>query len=124
MKHVDTIIMVEDIERTKEFYMTNFELEIFHDWGAMIIFKNRLAFHQADKIHPQEQISEFLRYKDTGCGNIIIYIETDDIESALKRVRENNITLIHGIVKFPWNEDRIIRIKDPDGYIVEIGQLG
>ncbi|NJL72789.1 MAG: hypothetical protein HC888_15090 [Candidatus Competibacteraceae bacterium] len=123
MKQVDTIVLVKDIEKTREFYTRHFHLEILHDWKTMIVFKNRLAFHQVDKLFPQEELAAHLEFNSMGRGNVVIYLETENLEESLEYVKRNGIEVIHGIVTFPWNKDRIIRVKDPDGYIVEIGQI-
>lgn len=119
MKQVDTIVLVKDIKRISSFYIDLFGLEILHDWDSMIIFKNRLSFHQIDKLEPKS----FSDKLHSGTGGVIIYLELDpgvDLEGILNKLENNGIEIIHGIYKLPWQ--RIIRVYDPEGNIVEIGE--
>lgn len=121
MRHVDTIVLVKNIEKSKAFYTDILKLDIIHDWKSMVIFSNRLALHQADLLHPQE-IRSYIQSDAFGAGNLLIYLETANIEIAFDRLKKKNIELLHGIVKLPWG-GKIFRIKDPDGHIIEIGEL-
>ncbi|HEX7496456.1 MAG TPA: VOC family protein, partial [Candidatus Limnocylindrales bacterium] len=55
-----------------------------------------------------------------GKGNLDIYFETDDLESALNAVVESGAEIIHPIEVQAWGQ-RVFRFHDPDGHIVEIG---
>lgn len=122
MRQIDTILLVEDINKSKDFYLTNFQLSILHDWKSMIIFTNRLALHQADLVYPQEKLKNHIKLDKLGSGNVIVYLETKDIDSVYLKMKEKGVDIIHEIVTFPWNNDRIFRIKDLDGHIIEIGE--
>lgn len=120
MRQVDTIVLVRDILRTKEFYQGVFGLEILHDWGAMIVFRNRLAFHQADKLHPQERMAAEIPSGSLGCGNLVIYIETPDLDATRALLKGRGVPFVHDILSPPWG-GHILRVKDPDGHLVELG---
>lgn len=122
MKQVDTIVLVEDIKKSREFYEGNFKLEILHDWESMIIYKNRLALHQRDLLKP-ESFAQKIKSETKQFNNLIIYIELDQgesLENLLDKLESDNIEIVHGIYKLPWQ--RIIRVLDPDNNIVEIGE--
>ena len=57
----------------------------------------------------------------TANPNLIVYVETDDLEAAFDRVTAQGYRLIHGIEKQPWDQ-RVFRACDPDGNIVEVGE--
>ena len=122
MKQIDTILLVKDINKSKDFYLTHFQLSILYDWKSMVIFTNRLALHQADLVYPQEKLKNHIKLEGLGSGNVIVYLETKDIDSAYLEMKDKGIDIIHEIVTFPWNNDRIFRIKDLDGHIIEIGE--
>lgn len=122
MKHIDTILLVKNIDKSKEFYLKYFQLEIVEDWKSMIIFNNRLSIHQADQLFPQDKLINHIKLDSLGSGNIIIYLETKNIETSYIEMVNNKIEILHEIVTFPWNNDKIFRVKDPDGYIIEIGE--
>ena len=50
-----------------------------------------------------------------------LYFETDDIEEVYAKVAESGAALAHGIREQPWGQ-RVFRLYDPDGHIVEIGE--
>ena len=122
MRQVDTILLVEDIAKSKRFYTEILSFEIIHDWGNMVIFKDRLSLHQANKLLPSIETKKFIKEGKQGSNNIIIYIELEDqnIETVYSELQSKNISFIHGIQKLPWQ--RIFRIMDPDNYIIEIGE--
>lgn len=121
MKQVDTILLVKDIKESHKFYIENFGLEVLHDWDSMMIYKNRLALHQKDKIQPQEFASS-LGAGDNS-GSVIIYIEldrTESLEDKLDYLKNKGVEIIHDIFSLPWQ--RIFRVYDPDRNIIEIGE--
>ncbi len=120
MKHVDTIILVEDIKRSRAFYIDILGLEILHDWDVMLIFKDRFSIHQADRLLPKEEAIKVFQKGKQGQGNVIIYFEVDDIQSTFTKMQDKGVKIIHGIVQLP--QQKIFRMADPDGHIIEIGE--
>jgi len=119
MKHVDTIVLVEDIEISKKFYTEVIGLEILHDWGDMIVFKERFSIHTANKLLPESESKKHIRPGKQGQNNLIIYFEAEDLDVEYQKIVEKGITILHGIVELPWQ--KIFRIYDPDNHIIEIG---
>jgi predicted enzyme related to lactoylglutathione lyase len=120
MKHVNTIVLVADIERSKAFYHKTIGLEIDRDWGSMVIFKGHFAIHQADKLQPEKLVGGTLRAGNQGAGNLVLFFETDRLEAEFERLRDLGCRCLHGIEALPWQ--RLFRIFDPDGHIIEIGE--
>lgn len=122
MKQVDTIVLVKNIKEIDIFYRNILGLEILHDWGDMLIYKNRLALHQVDKLQPEE----FARSMDSinSINNrVIIYLELEKgyvLEDILIKLKDKKVNIIHGVYQLPWQ--RIIRIYDPENNIIEIGE--
>ena len=54
--------------------------------------------------------------------NVELCFETDEIEAVYQRVHEADVEFIHGIREQPWGQ-RVMRLYDPDGHILEIGEL-
>ncbi len=119
MKHIDTIVMVEDIKVSKEFYSNIMGLEIVYDWGNMVVFKERFSIHQANKLMPEQEINKLLHIGKQGSGNLDIYFEAENIEEEYNRLLQKEVKIIHGIIELPWQ--KIFRIYDPDNHIIEIG---
>lgn len=120
MKHVDTIVLVEDIKRSRAFYSDVIGLSVLHDWESMLIFKERFSIHQADLLLPKEVIQPHLSQGKQGRNNIILYFESENLEEDFERVKKSGAIILHGILHLqPWQ--KIFRCFDPDGHIVEIG---
>ena len=119
MKHVDTIVLVEDIKVSKEFYINMIGLEILYDWGNMVIFKDRFSIHQADKLMPEQEINKLIHTGKQGFNNIDIYFEVENIEDEYNKILQKGVKIIHGFIELPWQ--KIFRIYDPDNHIIEIG---
>lgn len=119
MKHIDTIILVNDLDASKAFYTNMMGLEILHDWGNMLVFKERLAIHKANTLQPPEFINGFIHSGSQGLGNLILYFEAGDLEAEYQKLVQAGVKVIHGIVQVPWQ--KLFRVYDPDGHIVEIG---
>ncbi len=119
MKHVDTIVLVEDMKVSKEFYINTIGLEILYDWGNMVIFKDRFSIHQANKLLPEQEINNLVQTGKQGYNNLIIYFEVEDIEDEYNKIVQKGVKIIHGILGLPWQ--KIFRIYDPDNHIIEIG---
>ncbi len=119
MKHVDTIVLVEDIEVSKDFYINVIGLEILDDWGNMVIFKDRFSIHQANKLMPEQEINTLVNSGKQGHNNIDIYFEVENIEEEYNKILQKGVKVIHGIIELPWQ--KIFRIYDPDRHIIEIG---
>ena len=119
MKHIDSIILVKDLNASKAFYSNLMGLEILHDWGNMLVFKDRFAIHKADALQPPEFIHGFIHAGSQGQGNVVLYFEACDLEAEYQKLVQAGVKVIHGIVQVPWQ--KLFRVFDPDGHIVEIG---
>ena len=120
LKHIDTILLVEDITISRRFYAEALGMEILHDWGTMVIFTNRLAVHQASELQPREEAQKFVTPGFYGRGNVVIYLQSDDLDASYRQLKEAGAEIIHPILTLPW--ERIFRIYDPDHYVIEIGE--
>lgn len=119
MKHVDTIVLVEDIKVSKGFYINMIGLEILYDWGNMVIFKDRFSIHQANKLMPEQEINKLVQNGKQGYNNLVIYFEVENIEDEYNKMLRKGLKIIHEIMELPWQ--KIFRIYDPDNHIIEIG---
>jgi catechol 2,3-dioxygenase-like lactoylglutathione lyase family enzyme len=120
LTHVDTIVLVENIEISRKFYTDRLGLEVLHDWQTMVVFKERFAIMQADRLEPQEETQAFLRPGLQGCGNVVIYFQSDNLEACYEQLKAAQVKIVHGILPLAW--ERIFRIQDPDGHVIEIGE--
>ncbi len=119
---VNTIVFVKDIEKSKSFYAEVLKQTVMQDFGALVLFENHLALHQAQSIYQtvfKQGLEEALL--EQGKRNLLIYFESDQLDDMHSRVCEAGAQVIHGIERQAWGQ-KVFRFFDPDGHIVEIGE--
>jgi len=52
---------------------------------------------------------------------MLVYFDSDEIESTYKRLQAAGVEFIEGIQEQPWGQ-RAMRLYDPDGHIIEVGE--
>ena len=118
----NTIVFVNDIVKSRYFYEAILELKIEVDYGVLVIYENRFAIHEGNKLQKtifgkvQRRIQ-----KRFGRKNVDIYFETDQLEKIEKLLQKENIRFIHKIAQQEWGQ-KVLRCYDPDKHIVEIGE--
>jgi catechol 2,3-dioxygenase-like lactoylglutathione lyase family enzyme len=120
LQYQSAVLFVEDIERSKSFYAGTMKMKVDMDMGTNVILKNGLTLWQIDPNHiiPRSIGLEAFRSK---ASRFELCFETEDIEEADRMVREKAISLVHELHEEPWGQ-KTIRVYDPDGHIVEIGE--
>lgn len=120
LKFVCPLICVEDITRSRHFYENILHQEVRYDFGENIEFKSGFAIHL--NTHFQGLLGAPAQYPVTfKANNGELYFETDELETILERLVDNSVEFIHKIHEHPWGQ-RAMRIYDPDGHILEIGE--
>lgn len=120
IRHVNTIVFVQDLARSTAFYRDVLEQKVVADWGAMILFEHGFAIHDGADLVRKVYAGRVVESAPQGHDNLDIYFETDDLEAAYGRVAGSDAAIIHPIERQPWGQ-RVFRFHDPDGHIVEIG---
>jgi catechol 2,3-dioxygenase-like lactoylglutathione lyase family enzyme len=115
----NTIVFVKDIKKSRQFYEEILGLKVVNDFNSIVFFENHFVIHDKKiitrTIFGQEQ--EF----GNKTKNILIYVETDDLENSYKTILMHNVSIIHPIKTQEWGQ-KVFRFFDPDGYIIEIGE--
>lgn len=119
MKYKNVVLVVHDIERSKDFYKIILGLHVMIDLKYYIILKGGICLQSyetwKDMIRRGEQDIIFPSH------NQELYFEEDDLDSFVKKLNEHNITLVHPLKESRWGQ-RVIRFYDPDGHIIEVGE--
>lgn len=120
--YVSAILFVKDIRSSRQFYESTLGQEVEIDHGECVVFKAGFSIWLKEysrkiifKGHNSDNTSE----KDT--AGLELYFETDDIVSLHDKLLRKGTRLLHGIEEQPWGQ-RVFRIYDPDGYIVEFAE--
>jgi catechol 2,3-dioxygenase-like lactoylglutathione lyase family enzyme len=120
MKFICPLIVVKDIEISKNFYETVLEQEVEYDFGENVLFAGGFAIHLQSHFAEQLDISpDDIVPQSNNCE---LYFEEDDLEALLDHLRHiDSLEYIHGITEQPWGQ-RVIRFYDPDKHIIEVGE--
>ncbi|MBN1952227.1 MAG: VOC family protein [Bacteroidales bacterium] len=111
------VIFVEDIDRSRKFYLEYLAQVIEHDFGANILFKSHLSLW---KISPQHEIARVAG--STKKGNTLeLCFETENIGESLQLIKASGAEFLHEVKTEPWGQ-QTFRFFDPDGHLIEIGE--
>lgn len=118
MKYASTVIAVQDIKKSREFYEGLFGLEVVQDYGINISFSCGIALQQEFDwligVHKNE-------IKDKP-NNMELCFEEKDFDRFLEKLEGYpEIELRGDVFEHDWGQ-RVIRFYDPDGHIIEVGE--
>lgn len=120
MKFVCPLIAVEDVAVSRRFYEELLGQKVKFDFGENVTFMGDFAIHL--KTHFAKLLDpEAARAVAVKAHNGELYFETDEPELFEQRLKSENIEWIHPIKEQPWGQ-RVMRVYDPDGHVVEIGE--
>ncbi len=118
MGFVSSIIVVEEIARSRKLYENILHMKVTGDFGIYNVgFEGGLSLYQRALF---EQL--------TGCkvtldknANLAIYFEVDALEELEKEIAANGFEFVHRIREQPWKQ-RTFRFYDYDNHILEIAE--
>ncbi|MFB0919395.1 MAG: VOC family protein [Oscillospiraceae bacterium] len=118
MEYKLPLLAVKDIEASKKFYKELFGQEVVLDLGWNVTLSGGFSLQQNFKWLadlPEEPSYEY-NY------DMELYFEVEDYEAFIERLKEfPEIKHLHPPKKHDWQQ-RVVRIFDPDGHIIEIGE--
>jgi catechol 2,3-dioxygenase-like lactoylglutathione lyase family enzyme len=117
MRYASTLFVVEDIARSKDFYTRVLGQKIEVDFGKNVGFVGGFAIHQ--KAHFQALIGG--RSIAARGNDAELYFEHDDVQGIEAELAKAGGEFIHSTREEPWRQ-RVLRLYDPDGHIIEIGE--
>jgi len=120
LKFVAPLIVVGDIGRSRHFYEKLLGQKVKFDFVQDVQFEGDFSIHL--KSHFQSLLGDPAQYPVTWkahCGEL--YFEADELEPIYQSLQEASVEFIHPILEQPWGQ-RVMRLYDPDGHIVEIGE--
>ena len=116
-----SVLFVKDVEASRRFYEDLLGQKVKDDFGSFVGFEGGLGIWEASFAH-QLIFEEPLGGPGTmGKRNLELYFETDEIEKAWSQISDADVELVHPIAEQPWGQ-RVFRLYDPDGHIVEVGE--
>jgi len=115
-------LFVEELDTTKRFYETTFELPLVFEDANSAVFKiggtliNLLKIECANELVEPEQVAR----RDAGSRQVFS-IEVDDVDAMCAKLSARGVTLLNGPMDRPWGI-RTASFQDPAGNIWEIGK--
>lgn len=118
MRLKNFLIVVDDIERSKEFYRELFGLEVVRDFGENAILAQGLVLQE-------RKIWEHFVEKESiygGC-DAELYFEEKDMDSFLQKLEQSawQIEYLNQDMRHDWGQ-RVVRFYDPDRHVIEVGE--
>ena len=121
LKFSGPLYVVDDLDTSRHFYEELLHQKVQFNFGVNISYEGNFAIHL--KSHYQSLLGEAAEYPVTKrAHNGEMYFETDEIDAIYQQLHETGVEFIHEIREQPWAQ-RVMRFYDPDGHIVEIGEL-
>lgn len=118
MKLKNVLIVVKDIEKSKQFYTDLFGLHVVTDFGENVIMTEGLVLQE-------QTVWEGFVKKEIKLGghDAELYFEEDNIDGFIQKLGNCNydIEYINPCMDHDWGQ-RVIRMYDLDKHVIEIGE--
>lgn len=116
-----TILYVENVSETLDFYAAAFGLEqaMLHesgDYGELATGRTKLSFSSLALMH---QLGKNPAQADANSPAFEIAFETDDVPAALTRALNAGATLVQDAEDMHWGQTTAY-VRDNNGFLVEI----
>ena len=117
MKLKSFLIVVKDIERSRQFYHELFGLEMILDNGGNMILTEGLVLQ--DEKYWKEFLGRDIVPENNSCE---LYFEEADIEGFIEKLERYypEVKYVNRLITHSWGQ-RVIRFYDLDGNLIEVG---
>ena len=117
MKLKNVLIVVKDIERSRNFYHDLFGLDLILDNDGNMILTEGLVL-QDEKIWKKFTGKEVIP-ENNACE---LYFEKKEIEEFADRLEkyDPSVKYVNRLMTHSWGQ-KVIRFYDPDGNLIEVG---
>ncbi|BCL72970.1 lactoylglutathione lyase [Vibrio nigripulchritudo] len=121
MKLKYTILYVENVEQTLEFYESAFGLKraMLHeggDYAELDTGNTTLSFSSLDLMN---RLGKGAQRPTKGKPNFEIAFETDDVAGSLQKALDAGAELVQPVEEMPWGQTTSY-VHDIDGFLIEI----
>ena len=116
MNFICSLIVVEDIQKSKVLYESILKQKIISDFGENVAFEG-FALHK--RSHFKQLIGN--RKIMSGANHFELYFEDDNLEKIQEELKKYGFDFVHEITEQPWKQ-RVFRFYDYDRNIIEIGE--
>ncbi len=120
IKFHHAIALVKNVEASKKFYEEVIGLKAEKVYDTFVLFEGGFSIHAADVFYGY--INKTYHGEKLGAYDVDFYFTTSDLPAMEQKLKEANVEFLHGIKQHDWGE-KVIRILDPDGHLLEIGDV-
>jgi catechol 2,3-dioxygenase-like lactoylglutathione lyase family enzyme len=122
VRYQGVLITVKDMAVSRRFYEEVLGQEVEFDFGEDVSFRAGFALHDAEHFAALLEEGTGAEQRHRGmCPGMELYFECENLEELAQQMRGADVRFVHEIREQPWAQ-RVMRVKDPDGWIVEIGE--
>lgn len=117
MRLKNVLIVVKDIERSRQYYHDLFGLEMIVDHGGNMILTEGLVLQE------EKYWKEFLGRDIIGKNNAgELYFEETNIDAFVQKLEElyPETEYVNRLMTHSWGQT-VVRFYDPDGNLIEVG---
>ena len=117
MKLKNILIVVKDIEKSKQFYHDLFGLDVVLDNDGNVILTEGLVLQE------ETLWRTFLEKEVTPKNNACeLYFEEWDLEAFVEKLEQlyPSVQYVNRLMTHNWGQ-KVIRFYDPDGNLIEVG---
>jgi hypothetical protein len=114
------IVAVDDIALSRFFYEKQLAQTVKYDFGVNVTFEGDFSIHLRSHLRDllgDDNLRPITRRTHEG----ELTFETDEIDSVQQRLESGAVEFIHPMREQPWGQ-RVLRVYDPDGHVIEIGE--
>ena len=118
MRLKNVLIVVENVEKSRDFYKELFGLQVISDFGENVMMTEGLVL-QEKKIWEKQ-----IGHECTSGGDCAeLYFVESDLDRFIEKMEESEfkIEIVNEMAENSFGKRRI-RIYDPDHHIIEIGE--
>lgn len=117
MKLMNILIVVKDIEKSKQFYHDLFGLDMVLDNDGNMVLTEGLAL-QDEKIW-RNFLGKDIIPRNNSCE---LYFEEEDIEAFIEKLERlyPDVQYVNRLMTHSWGQ-RVIHFYDLDGNLIEVG---
>lgn len=118
MRYTAALLSVADVHVSRAFYQELFGLEVYQDYGINVSFTCGLALQQNFAWLTGVPVDSVMKQSH----NLELCFETEDFDGFLERLdRRPDIRRLGDVVEHGWGQ-RVVRLYDPDGHLIEVGE--
>jgi len=119
MKFKNPLLVVTDMEKSKKFYKDVLGLRVIADFGANVTLTGGLCLQSKESWQEFIGKEKEIVLRSNSCE---VYFEEEEFEKFIKHLEKiADVQYVHLPKCHSWGQN-VVRIYDPDGHIIEIGE--